>query len=110
LYTFTLVASGRLAPVESGRPDARGVGIVGIGRDALAQLVVRALQLRVITVDVLASEPEQLLVVGSLEPMSARTVDDSHHALLSGLYAFTVVPRAPYFSALRRVSSNAERA
>ena len=27
-----------------------------------------------------------------------------------GLYAFTVVPRAPNFSALRRVSSNAELA
>jgi hypothetical protein len=30
--------------------------------------------------------------------------------LVSGLYAFTVVPRAPNFSALRRVSSEAERA
>jgi hypothetical protein len=27
-----------------------------------------------------------------------------------GLYAFSVVPRAPNFCALRRVSSNAERA
>lgn len=27
-----------------------------------------------------------------------------------GRYAFTVVPRAPYFSARRRVSSKAERA
>jgi len=29
---------------------------------------------------------------------------------LLALYALTVVPRAPNFSALRRVSSNAERA
>jgi hypothetical protein len=29
---------------------------------------------------------------------------------LLALYALTVVPRAPYFSALLRVSSNAERA
>ena len=30
------------------------------------------------------------------------------HAYLLGLNALTVVPRAPYFSALRRVSSNAD--
>jgi hypothetical protein len=42
--------------------------------------------------------------------MGAFRVEDRGHAALPGLYAFTVVPRAPYFSALRLVSSNAERA
>jgi len=34
----------------------------------------------------------------------------SSHRYRTGLYALTVVPRAPNFSALRRVSSNFERA
>ena len=39
-----------------------------------------------------------------LEPVSTQLY------AFSLLNAFTVVPRAPYFCALRRVSSNAERA
>jgi hypothetical protein len=35
-------------------------------------------------------------------------IEDAPQGL--GLYAFTVVPRAPNFCALRRVSSNFERA
>jgi hypothetical protein len=34
----------------------------------------------------------------------------SLHRYFCGLYAFSVVPRAPNFCALRRVSSNLERA
>ncbi len=83
---------------------------MGVGGDALAQLFVRPLHLRVVAGDVLAREAEQLFVVGYLKPVSARTVDDSHDSLLSGLYALTVVPRAPNFSALRRVSAKVERA
>jgi hypothetical protein len=59
--------------------------------------------------DVLPREPHEFLVVGSFEVVTAGTFDRSHLYLL-GLWAFTVVPRAPYFSALRRVSSNTERA
>src|SRR4051794_18198854 len=37
-------------------------------------------------------------------------VEHRTHVLPAGLYAFKVVPRAPNFCALRRVSSNLERA
>jgi len=40
--------------------------------------------------------------------LAARAPVAAHQPL--GLYAFTVVPRAPNFCALRRVSSNFERA
>jgi hypothetical protein len=59
--------------------------------------------------NVLAGEPDELFVVGAFQVVTAGTFDRTHRYLL-GLYAFTVVPRAPYFSALRRVSSNLERA
>src|SRR5207248_1262514 len=88
-----------------------GSGVVGVGCDALADLLVRPLHLRVVAVDVLAGEPEELLVVRTLQPMAAGAVDCTHRLyLLSGLYALTVVPLAPNFTALRRVSSNFERA
>jgi len=86
------------------------LAVIGVGGDALAHLFVRPLHLRVVAVDVLAREAEQLIVVVPLEPVSARTIDDSHDSLLSGLYALTVVPRAPNCSALRRVSSKDDRA
>jgi hypothetical protein len=63
-----------------------------------------------VAVDVLAREAEDLVVVGSFEVMAAWTLDRPHDLLLSGLYALTVVPRAPNFCALRRVSSNFDRA
>ena len=59
--------------------------------------------------DVLSREAEELVVVGSLEPVSTWTVDRTHCQLLSGLYALCVDPLAPNFSAFRRVSSNFER-
>ena len=46
------------------------------------QLLVGALHLRVVSVDVLAAEPEKLVVVLSFEVMPARAVDRSHHVLL----------------------------
>jgi hypothetical protein len=58
---------------------------------------------------VLASQADELLVVCSLQVVPARALDRAHVYLL-GLWAFTVWPRAPNFSALRRVSSNADRA
>jgi hypothetical protein len=73
-------------------------------------LLVRSLHLRVVAVDVLSGEAEELLVVCSLESVSAWTVDRSHDPLLSGLYAFTVVPWAPNLTAFARVSSNFDRA
>jgi hypothetical protein len=86
--------------------------VVGVVRDALAELLVAALHVRVIPVDVLAGEEEELLVVGSLETVTARTIDCAHGYLLEpvGLWALTVVPCAPNLIALRRVSSNVERA
>jgi hypothetical protein len=33
-----------------------------------------------VTIDVLTREPKELLVVGSLKVMSARTIDCSHHS------------------------------
>jgi hypothetical protein len=42
--------------------------------------------------------------------MRAFRVDDAIQSTTSGLYAFVVVPRAPNFCALRRVSANLERA
>jgi hypothetical protein len=83
---------------------------VCVGGDALPEFFVRASHIRVITVDVLAREAEELVVVGSLEPVPAGAVDSPHRLLLSSLYALTVVPRAPKRCALRRVSSNVERA
>jgi hypothetical protein len=59
--------------------------------------------------DVLPREADELLVVGSLQVMPARAIDRTH-AYLPSLNAFTVLPRAPYFSAFRRVSSKAELA
>jgi hypothetical protein len=38
------------------------------------------------------------------------SADSSRHRRFAGLYALSVVPRAPNFCALRRVSSNFERA
>ncbi|HEY3070501.1 MAG TPA: hypothetical protein VGJ34_09300 [Gaiellaceae bacterium] len=57
--------------------------------------------------DVLPRKADELLVVGSFQVMPARTFDRAH-AYLPFLNAFTVLPRAPYFSAFRRVSSKAE--
>jgi hypothetical protein len=62
------------------------------------------------TLHVLAGEPDELVVVRTLEVMPARALDRTHVYYFRFLKAFTVVPRAPYFSALRRVSSKAERA
>jgi hypothetical protein len=84
--------------------------IVGVGGDALTQLLVGALHLRVVAIHVLAGESEELFVVGAFEPVTAGAIDRFHHVLLSALYALTVVPWAPNLAALRRVSSNLERA
>jgi hypothetical protein len=62
------------------------------------------------TLDVLPGEPDELFVVGTLEVMATGALDRTHLYSPPFLKAFTVVPRAPYFSAFRRVSSNAERA
>jgi hypothetical protein len=59
--------------------------------------------------DVLPRQADELLVVGALQVMPAGTFDRAH-AYLPFLNAFTVLPRAPYFSAFRRVSSKAELA
>jgi hypothetical protein len=59
--------------------------------------------------DVLSREAEELLIVRPFKPMTAGTVNRAH-VYLPFLNAFTVVPCAPYFSALRRVSSKADRA
>jgi hypothetical protein len=46
----------------------------------------------VVAVDVLAGQPEQLVVVSRFEVVPAGAFDCSHPVLLPGLYAFTVVP------------------
>jgi hypothetical protein len=84
--------------------------IIGVGRDAFADLLVGPLHLRVVAVDVLAGKPKEFLVVGAFEPVAAGAINRFHHVLLSALYALTVVPWAPNLAALRRVSSNLERA
>src|SRR3989440_2281252 len=56
--------------------------VVGVGRDALADLVVGAVHLGVVCVDVLAREAEQLVVVGAFEAVPAWAVDGSHLVLL----------------------------
>src|SRR5947207_684070 len=60
---------------------------VGFGGDPLADLIVGALHLRVVAVDVLACEAEQLGVVGAFETLPARGVDGSHLVLLVGYAA-----------------------
>jgi hypothetical protein len=62
------------------------------------------------TLHVFPGEPDELVVVGPLEVMPAGAIDRTHVYSFHFLKAFTVVPRAPYFSALRRVSSKADRA
>jgi hypothetical protein len=57
--------------------------------------------------DVLPRKADELIVVSPLKVMPARAIDRTH-AYLPFLNAFTVLPRAPYFSAFRRVSSKAE--
>jgi hypothetical protein len=52
--------------------------VVGVRGDPLPELLVGSLHLGVVSVNVLASEPEELVVVGSLEVMAARTFDCSH--------------------------------
>jgi len=46
------------------------------------------------------------ILVAREPPLGIRAIYDG----AAGLYAFVIVPRAPNFSALRRVSSNLERA
>ena len=53
------------------------------------------------------TQPPQCGEVGSLRVENRRNYPSSH---ARGLYALSVVPRAPNFCALRRVSSNVERA
>jgi len=67
-----------------GIEDARPIhsGVVGVGGDALAKLLVRTLHLRVVAVDMLACEAKQLVVVGSFKSVAARTVNGSHGYLL----------------------------
>jgi hypothetical protein len=50
-----------------------------------------------VLLDVLASEANELLVVSTFEPVTARTIDRTHLYSFLLLNAFTVVPRAPYF-------------
>lgn len=52
--------------------------VVGISRHASAKLLVGALHLGMVLLDVLAGEPKELVVVGSLEPVTTGTVDASH--------------------------------
>jgi hypothetical protein len=62
-----------------------------------------------VSFDVLSREADELLVIGSFQMMPTWTFDRAHAYLLF-LNAFTVLPRAPYFSAFWRVSSKAELA
>src|ERR687898_2796591 len=62
----------RKAPARS---STGGDDVVGVGGDALAQLLVAALHVRVIAIDVLAGEAEELLVVRAFEVMAARALD-----------------------------------
>src|SRR5438105_10865590 len=74
--------------------------VVGVGRDALADLVVGALHLGVIAVDVFAREAEQLGVVGAFEAVPTRAVDGSHLVLLvwlGGSGGFRGLCREPPF-------------
>src|SRR5207302_6440257 len=62
-----------------------------------------------------AAELEDALVVEVAEAtkrgeVRALRVEHATHVRAAGLYAFTVVPRAPNFCAFCRVSSNFERA
>src|SRR5438270_8592915 len=68
--------------------------VVGVGGDALANLVVGALHLRMVCVDVLAREAEQLGVVGAFEAVPAWTVDGSHVVLLVWVMRLWCVSRA----------------
>src|SRR5919106_3075528 len=56
------------------------LGVVGVGGDAGPQLLVAAVHVRMVLLDVLAGEAHELLVVGALEVVSARTLDRSHLA------------------------------
>ena len=84
--------------------------VVRVSCNTRVELFVGALHLRMVALDVLAREPEELLVVVGFEMVAAGALDRSHQVLLSGLYAFTVVPWAPNLTAFRRVPSNLERA
>jgi hypothetical protein len=75
-------ARGHQEAAERARSCAHSFHVVGIGRDALADLLVAALHLGVISIDVLAAEPEELVVVVCFEVMPARAVDRTHLILL----------------------------
>lgn len=67
----------RMPACSSGHVD-----VVGVGRDPFAELVLGAGHLRVVALDVLAREPDELLVVGTLEAVPAGTIDRAHGSLL----------------------------
>jgi hypothetical protein len=83
-------ANDARAAIASARQGAgtfqRGLdrrSFVGVGSHSLAKLIVCALHLRMVAIDMGASEPEQFFVVGPLQVVSARTVDRTHGPLLS---------------------------
>jgi hypothetical protein len=92
--------------------DRVGVGIEGehasrFGGDAERQPAVAAAQLQhALVAEVCEAAQRRNVLALGVEHAGDRPV--SVHAL--GLYALRVVPRAPNFCALRRVSSNFERA
>src|SRR5438067_6170006 len=56
--------------------------VVRVGGDPRAELLVRPLELGMVAVHVLATEPEQLLVVSGFEVVPTGAVDGSHLVLL----------------------------
>ena len=77
------------------RRDARSLSthLVGVGRDPLTNLLVGALHLRVLLVDVCTGEPEQLLLIGALEAMSAGTIDGQDLSSILGVGPSQYRPR-----------------
>src|SRR6266480_1784037 len=72
---------------------SRGGHFVGVGLDALTNLLVGALHLRVLLVDVRTGEPEQLLLIGALDAMSAGTIDGQHLSSILGVGPSQYRPR-----------------
>jgi len=81
-----------------------GENLRGVPGDARREPTVTAPKLQ----DAASREVGQPPQCGEVRALGIELRSVVVHAL--GLYAFTVVPRAPYFCALRRVSSKAERA
>src|SRR5438270_3946634 len=65
-------------------PASDGIELVRVRRDPVSELLVGPLHLRMVTVYVLTRLPEQLFVVGTFQPVPARTVDRLHESSSSG--------------------------